>query len=1056
MKKLLLFAFGAMMAMPLLAQEEDVTNYIQNPGFDEDITWGVNGETKTIVKDDIVYSGGRSQGWMAADSTVYAHSLGTRNRKDGIPSTSAWNGFLGRVQGWTVASGNVTTPEWVYFGTVPYGLGATAIPIADDGDTCLSIPDKPEEDSGDDNKAALYLRAGWGGWATYSQVVNLPCAVHRLDYWVKNANFTASQNNTGVKNLCKVTCRKETFEDNDGFNAQEWTKHSIQFTPTSEFTIQFGFESSGGSGSNPFIWIDGIKLYKVDEADPAQILEADLTSSLGDIQELQEQARELGLEGLINEMNDCIDEIDGAIGLDLAEMEAALKKAEAAIAHFNEAIAAVPELDAMLEKMLKLIETTQYPGIDDLQDAYMKINDLRNMGTADQILGAAAKAEEAIKAYNFSQEATEQNPADYTFLVKSPWFIKASAEPTLQDGVWVYANEYTVGGGQDTNTDLSSDGWYKSGADGGDQRVNFQQGRSCWNAWNNNFTTTIGVAQDLTDLPNGYYTVSADLITQAGYCTNQHTFARSTAGSAISASLTADGWIDGEAGPWETLTTTEKVLVVDGKLTIGAEGTGNGNASAGWFLVTNFRLNYLGAADDNAIKQAVADKLAAADEFAAKMHFAADRKAFQDSIAKAKILRDPYLALTVISAAQDLADKSEAAYEEYMMEGKTLPTVQAQLAGEGYEAATDIVRFAFDYVANWMVCDTATYTDLAPNVELLKNYVNTYAPAYNNAANVAAAAMATGKAYLEGIMAEQKAALTSEMKDAETVNAYVAKLQEAAGLVNKQNIVESDTATDYTPFIVNPNAESMTGWDLEKGTGDANPSKSGQWYDGSSTRYFDSWNGSGLFDYKVSQLVKDLPNGTYTLGVYTRTPAEGAYVFYTATADTTFVEIPLNYYINEETGEEEIASDKFGPIWNAAKAAIEGGMAEDDPAYALQNAIYNANNGQGRGFQHQEFQGIEVKNHQLLIGTMTGTEASATEKVFAGNWYSVGGWTLTLTAKGDNTGWGGPIAEGIETVSAAKKTADGIYTIAGTRMQQLQRGLNIVVSNGKARKVLVK
>ena len=202
--------------------------------------------------------------------------------------------------------------------------------------------------------------------------------------------------------------------------------------------------------------------------------------------------------------------------------------------------------------------------------------------------------------------------------------------------------------------------------------------------------------------------------------------------------------------------------------------------------------------------------------------------------------------------------------------------------------------------------------------------------------------------------------------------------------------------------------------------------------------------------------MKDLPNGTYTLGVYTRTPAEGAYIFYGAAADTTFVEIPLNYYTDEE-GNEQIASDTRGPIWEAAKAAIEGGLSEEDPTYALLNAIYNANNGAGRGFQHQEFAGIQVKDHTLLIGTMTGTEASGTEKVFAGNWYSVGGWTLTLTAKGDNTGWGGPIAEGIETViTTDNKVADGIYTLTGVKAQQLQRGLNIVVRNGKAQKILVK
>ena len=85
---------------------------------------------------------------------------------------------------------------------------------------------------------------------------------------------------------------------------------------------------------------------------------------------------------------------------------------------------------------------------------------------------------------------------------------------------------------------------------------------------------------------------------------------------------------------------------------------------------------------------------------------------------------------------------------------------------------------------------------------------------------------------------------------------------------------------------------------------------------------------------------------------------------------------------------------------------------------------------------------------------MTGTEDSKTEKVFAGNWYSVGAWKLTLTKKGDNGDWAGPIT-GIETVSNNVKV-DGIYTLTGVKADKMQRGLNIVVRNGKVQKVLVK
>ena len=63
--------------------------------------------------------------------------------------------------------------------------------------------------------------------------------------------------------------------------------------------------------------------------------------------------------------------------------------------------------------------------------------------------------------------------------------------------------------------------------------------------------------------------------------------------------------------------------------------------------------------------------------------------------------------------------------------------------------------------------------------------------------------------------------------------------------------------------------------------------------------------------------------------------------------------------------------------------------------------------------------------------------------------------TLTLTAKGDNTGWEGPIASGIKDAKTIVKPT-GIYTPSGVKIAKLQRGLNIIVSGDKAQKVMVK
>ena len=1060
-----------MMSVSLFAQEEDVTHYIQNAGFDEDLTFQSDGSMKEAVSTETSLSE-RSWAYIAADSSVYAKpkSTSSQQRKDGRSKLDATNGFIGRVQGWTIET-NQEFPkcEWVYFGTIPYNLGADAIPIADDGDTYLLVPSKPEAASGDDNNAFAYLRAGWGGRATYKQTVELPCAVYRLEYWAININASATKG----KNLSKVTCRKDTWKDETGFNDKEWTLHTIEFTPTSEFSMEFGFESEGGSGSNPFLCIDGIKLYKIGEADPVKLIESDFHDLMDECQELAGRTALSDFLALSAQISDYGFDLENAIDGDAVAMEAALKAANVKMETIRTAVNQMESINAILDKMKNLLETTDFAGKADFEAAYRRILSYKEDENIEGdifelILGAAEEANNAIKAYYMSQEASLDNPADFTIFIQNPWFITTEAEPRYEAGEWIFPKQYDLEDGTErykegdaASPDLTSTGWYVAGASGGDQRLNWQRGRSCWNAWNSNYTTTLAVAQDIEGLPNGYYTLSADLITQSGCLANQHIFAQSIAEKKVSDPLLSEGW---DYNEWETLklTADQKVLVVDGRLTIGAEGTGTGDGAAGWFLATNFHLYYLGAAPAEAVKNAFDAKVAAANEMAAAMHFKADQKAFNDSIAKYNAETDYVVALSGLTTAMAEAETSEAKYEEYIpadgtTEGKTLPTVRETLksnGGDGYGAAEDIVKFAYDYVMGWAAGDTASYKYFDATVDLLKNYLNTYTPAYNNAASIAAKSSASGKAALQTIMAEQKDLLTAAMQDKATVDSLVKALNEIAALAEKQNIFENPNATDYTAFIQNPNAEATDGWTFVMGNGDGNGEKSGQWFDDSSTRYFDSYNNSGLTGFIASQLISGLPNGTYTIGVYTRTPAEGAYVFYAPASETTYVEIPMSYYqtYTEEGADTTIvASDQHGPIWEAAEAAVDNGTFTD-----LDIAIYNANNGNGRGWKHQEMTGVVVTNHELLIGTCAGSEALNTEKVFGGSWYSVGGWTLTLTAKGDNTGWDGPLSTGI---TAAKQTStidNGIYTLSGVKTGKPVRGLNIIIRNGKAHKVIVK
>ena len=1062
MKKFLLFALVAMIGMPVLAQDEigdDVTKYIANAGFDEDLTFQKDGAMKNIISTTTSLSD-RSWAYIAEDSSVYAKpkSTSSQSRPDGR-KLEATNGFIGQVKGWENVN-NQAFPkcEWVYFGTIPYDLQNQAVPIADDGTTYLDVPARPAVASGEDNIGFAYLRAGWGGRAVYKQTVKLPCAQYELEYWAININPSAS-NGT---NLSKVTCRKDVWADETGFNDTQWTKHTIVFTPTTDFTIEFGFESSGGSGSNPFLCIDGIKLTKIDDADPVPLFQSDCYDLMDEFEALQGEMSDY--QGLYGEMEDVKNELYNMITDDVEELKAALEAIKAAIAKYQQVQQDVVTLDELIAKAETLIYSTDYPGKEALSDAIDKYSAVLDEGGADAIAAAIEGMNQAIKEYYASQVATRDDPADYTFYIQNPWFVGVKGEPTLNaDGTYTFPNEfdeenpYTV---CSAPFDGTSDGWY-IGEGGGDQRLNWRQGRTCWNAWNNNFNT-VSIAQDIAGLPNGLYKVAADLITQSGMATDQHTFAKTSLQSAVSNPL-ADGlWDEGEMGTWTTLTTEQWVIVADGKLTIGALGTGTMDTGAsGWFCATNFKLFYFGEATEEEIAEATAARVAEVQELVAGMHFAADKAKAEEILFNYGFAKD----LEMLNEAATLAETSEAKYNEIMGEGKTIPTVEEGLADGSYGEAAAIARFALDYVKDYIASNEATYEAIDGKLDEAKNYINTYVPVYMEAAEFLAGAKSQAvKNALGTTMNDQKAILLSEMKDKATVDELVEELKTMLYNVKKQETYDADpNGTDYTSFIQNPQAESTTGWDIDKGTGNG-PTNGGEYFDSNDTahRYFDSYNATdSVLNFYGEQVVLGLPNGTYTVGAAVRTSAPGAFIFAgncgEAKADTLWKEIPMQYYtyLDDETGEEmtDKATNKWGAIWEDACERFET-MTDSDPDYFYTQGIVNANGGNGYGWMYLEIPGVEVKDHKIVIGMCT--DIARTGKQFEGTWFSVTDWTLTLTQKGDNSGWDGPLATGINEIAAETLAVDGIYTVNGMRTSKLQRGLNIVVRDGKAMKIMVK
>ena len=1098
------FAFGSLNSF---AQEEDVTDYIVNAGFDEDLTFGLDGAMKEIISTENSLSD-RTWAYIAVDSTIYGKpkSTSTQSRPDGR-KLEAVNGFIGRINGWEVVT-NQEFPkcEWVYFGSVPYDMKAQAVPIADDGSTYLEAPTRPDAYNTEDNIGAVYLRAGWGGSCVYKQVVKLPCAQYRLDYWIYNQNYAGSSGNTGVKNLCQVTCRKDVFEDTDGFNAQEWTLHSIEFTPTAEFTIEFGFQSSGGSGSNPFLWIDGIKLYRIGEADEEQLLMADLTDAEKEITDILDTIPALEqFAGVAEQVYSWCEEAEEADGKDaiLAATQDLKNKKQQLLDFLN----VIDEYQALESKILAIAESGDYyPGYDALNAKYEDVSDAVESASIEEFTAKVEELKEALKQYYFSQEATAESPADYTFLISSPYFTKPIADPTLSIAEDNSAINYVEYPNVDSYTsgsapaDGTSEGWY-IGASGGDQRLNYVQGRVCWNAWRQ-ASTDVSISQDLTGIPNGFYTVSAEMITQADYVSNQHVFANSKIQKAESPVLTVGNWNDTNDGEW-TYLTTEKVLVNDGKLTIGAIGSsldGSTNQT-GWFCVTNFRLMYYGPATIEDLQNLYQNTVAEANELSNGVYYAADKAKFESIIKEYAGATDENAINIALDTLNNAMAEAQASIDKY----------NAVMAGSLNDLKTNdysanqrtVANAAIKVMESLMAAPDATYTEMDDLTVFLRYYRDNYLPVLGNA-EALTLTDPTAKAAMDATINGQVAALgaITTFPSTEKLDEYIAELNNAISVCGGAEIIMNG-GTDITSFIVNPGVDASSndaqpnGWTTFHPNGNT-VSNVGQAFNGNgSDRYLDSWNGTAkAMRYVGYQTITNIPNGIYKIGAMMRasgTPgAEGVYLFgldgnvgtqqiVDGETTTDYVTLPGAIYapahiqptnwtevtrlLNGESGAEystaggdSIAyyTDSYGPIWYEAAVACltsETGSGSDE-----EEAIYNANSQKGRGWFYVDVTvtvtkntlTLGVTNDSILTAGCTDTNGEICVP-FSGNWFSADNFTLELIQNNDpsfNPATGIAL---VEEKNVALKP-EGIYNIAGQRLSKLQKGINIV--NGK--KVLVK
>ena len=762
------------------------------------------------------------------------------------------------------------------------------------------------------------------------------------------------------------------------------------------------------------------------------------------------------IDGLISEINDWIAEngdyllpgiafaleeanwaAEDVIGGTEEEMNAAYIALDAAFAKAKESVKLMEQLNDDYEAFANFVAETNYDGVDAANAVLDEIEAFIEMENEeagyDELYAIIEKLKQAKNDYLMSQAASKDTPADYTFLLPNANFEAK--------GDWVWNVTHSGGG-----TDCWIGGCQPT-MEGGEKR----QGVNLWG----NHITSLDLHQVLTGLPNGLYSISAEMITQSGYATDQHLYVTGI-NTSVSPNLENEGW---DSYEWTTLQ-TGYVVVIDGTLTIGATSSTFGDASQGWFQATNFKLQYYGAASDEDLKVAYDATLAEAQALVPNL--------LKGDAAKLQAKIDEAIALSATSNGEaaalliepiKTAKKAATDYDAFLK--GAYQTAVDNAAAYGTDDAVEVLAAALAFADAITATDTTTTAALAAITEKLNAY-NDYT---NYLEEVGYMLIDRGAGYAQYIIndlkvyiALQKADLLAEFQVKANVEDLKAKLQSWADLLAKSAYMNAKAGDDVTALIVNPTFDSdAAGWLVNKGTGNTDTNASQHWGADAANRYMDSYNGTAkALNFRASQVLTDIPNGTYSVKVATRANNTGAYIFALGEAITSEEvndsTVMLQVANSANTKWQEIAhyGDSLGGIWQAEQSKWEASEAYDD-------AIHNANDGKGFGWTWATIEGIEVTNHEMVIGVTT--DSTVTKKAgFEGQWFSVDDWSLTLTAVSDNSNW--TIENGIENVAATVKETV-YYAIDGRRLALPGKGVNIVktvYSNGtiEVKKVFVK
>lgn len=752
-----------------------------------------------------------------------------------------------------------------------------------------------------------------------------------------------------------------------------------------------------------------------------------------------------------NYMEDNIDNIPYAVYLEMAGYiweveESGLTSPDAAEAEVNAAILALDSVWAEVQVSFGIYEDLKalasrveneslplnYPGKEALQNVLKEAQTYfvpeTEINTREAMLAMIDKLDAAIVAYVFSQTYTREKPADVSY-----YLVEAFPQTKNYDiPVWEVDNA-----GED-----KGDVWVGPGRDwivGADTTKMY-----CLNTWSNNFVS-MNVYQEITGLPNGLYSVSADAVTQNDCLNDQHAYISSSMGVAISDTLSIEGWDKQE---WETLT-TDLLVVADGKLRIGFASTSTGTPGTnGWFQVANFVLKYHGEATAEDMKAAWESTLARANETVDILLIGDEGSLITTIGAATPLAADAKYAEAcgmLNSAIDELSYAANVTKKFYNSNYKTLDTDTTYAK---YEYVPVLADGTISLVDGMLAVDTTTHRALdAINVKLA-----TYVKYINGMKEVEDMLNDTTKVYdekyvtffIDTVVMVHIDTLTSKLHASVDVDTLLIRLKNAANRLER-TILKDASEGDVTSLIKNPTIDvvedKLAGWVVEKNNASNCGTNKSEHYSGDAANtYLDAWNGTaGKNDATFYQELTGIPNGLYRLTAAARADGANAWIF--AAPETPKA---------ESTGWAMVKSVGAwgGEIWEAAKAEWEAAGKPADGEFPFFTTRADST---GFGWSWHVIDSIEVTDRYLMIGLSANKGFCGKEEGFSGTWMGADDWKLELIKKTED-GTYDPYT-GVEEIEVVAPVVQGIYDLFGRRINVVTES-GIYIVDGK--KMLIK